>query len=166
MNKEEFTQRVLEAESSLYHVALAASANKSDCEDAVQEAILTAYEKLHTLREEKYFKTWLTRVLINTCFKMSRSRKNIVSFEDYMPDEAAGDDTELSEVREAVMALPPKIRTAVVLYYIEGYSVDETAYMMRLPAGTVKSRLHKGRKMLKDTLGDTDIQEKREIYEK
>ena len=44
MNKEEFTQRVLEAESSLYHVALAASANKSDCEDAVQEAILTAYE--------------------------------------------------------------------------------------------------------------------------
>ena len=101
MNKEEFTQRVLEAESSLYHVALAASANKSDCEDAVQEAILTAYEKLHTLREEKYFKTWLTRILINTCFKMSRSRKNIVSFEDYMPDEAAGDDTELSEVREA-----------------------------------------------------------------
>lgn len=166
MNKEEFTQRVLEAESSLYHVALAASANKSDCEDAVQEAILTAYEKLHTLREEKYFKTWLTRILINTCFKMSRSRKNIVSFEDYMPDEAAGDDTELSEVREAVMTLPPKIRTAVVLYYIEGYSVDETAYMMRLPAGTVKSRLHKGRKMLKDTLGDTDIQEKREIYEK
>ena len=166
MNKEEFTQRVLEAESSLYHVALAASANKSDCEDAVQEAILTAYEKLHTLREEKYFKTWLTRILINTCFKMSRSRKNIVSFEDYMPDEAAGDDTELSEVREAVMALPPKIRTAVVLCYIEGYSVDETAYMMRLPAGTVKSRLHKGRKMLKDTLGDTDIQEKREIYEK
>ena len=166
MNKEEFTQRVLEAESSLYHVALAASANKSDCEDAVQEAILTAYEKLHTLREEKYFKTWLTRILINTCFKMSRSRKNIVSFEDYMPDEAAGDNTELSEVREAVMTLPPKIRTAVVLYYIEGYSVDETAYMMRLPAGTVKSRLHKGRKMLKDTLGDTDIQEKREIYEK
>ena len=47
--------------------ALAASANKSDCEDAVQEAILTAYEKLHTLREEKYFKTWLTRILINTC---------------------------------------------------------------------------------------------------
>ena len=166
MNKEEFTQRVLEAESSLYHVALAASANKSDCEDAVQEAILTAYEKLHTLREEKYFKTWLTRILINTCFKMSRSRKNIVSFEDYMPDEAAGDDTEFSEVREAVMALPPKIRMAVVLYYIEGYSVDETAYMMRLPVGTVKSRLHKGRKMLKDTLGDTDIQEKREVYEK
>ena len=61
------------------------------------------------------------------------------------------------------MALPPKIRTAVVLYYIEGYSVDETAYMMRLPAGTVKSRLHKGRKMLKDTLGDTDIQEKRKF---
>ena len=166
MNKEEFTHGVLDAECALYRVALADTEKKSDGEDVVQESILTSYEKLHTLREEKYFKTWLTRILINTCFKMSRSRKNIVSFEDYMPDEAAGDDTELSEVREAVMALPPKIRTAVVLYYIEGYSVDETAYMMRLPAGTVKSRLHKGRKMLKDTLGDTDIQEKREIYEK
>ena len=52
MNKEEFTRCVLEAESSLYRVAKSISINESDCEDAVQEAILTAYEKLGTLKEE------------------------------------------------------------------------------------------------------------------
>ena len=54
MNKEEFTRCVLEAESSLYRVAKSISVNESDCEDAVQEAILTAYEKLGTLKEEKF----------------------------------------------------------------------------------------------------------------
>ena len=75
MNKEEFTQRVLEAESSLYRVAKSILINESDCEDAVQEAILTSYEKLGTLREDKYFKTWLTRILINSCFRAAKRRK-------------------------------------------------------------------------------------------
>ena len=78
MNKEEFTRCVLEAESSLYRVAKSISINESDCEDAVQEAILTAYEKLGTLKEEKFFKTWLTRILINICFRMAKKRKNVI----------------------------------------------------------------------------------------
>lgn len=157
MNKEEFTQRVLEAETSLYRVARSISVNESDCEDAVQEAILTTYEKLGGLREEKYFKTWLTRILINKCFRLAGKRKNVISMEDYIPDTTAADKGELSEVREAVMSLPVKIRTVIVLYYIEGYSVEETGYLMRIPAGTVKSRLHKGRELLRDMLDDADI---------
>ena len=149
MNKEEFTQRVLEAESSLYRVAKSILINESDCEDAVQEAILTSYEKLGTLREDKYFKTWLTRILINSWFRAAKRRKNIISFEEYMPDAVSDDKGELSEVRSAVMSLPVKIRAVIVLYYIEGYSVEETGYMMKIPAGTVKSRLHKGRTLLR-----------------
>lgn len=74
-----------------------------------------------------------------------------------MPDRASEDKGELSEVREAVMSLPLKIRTVIVLYYIEGYSVEEAGYMMKIPAGTVKSRLHKGRKMLKEMLKDVEL---------
>lgn len=157
MNKEEFTQRVLEAESSLYRVAKSILINESDCEDAVQEAILTSYEKLGTLREDKYFKTWLTRILINSCFRAAKRRKNIISFEEYMPDAVSDDKGELSEVRSAVMSLPVKIRAVIVLYYIEGYSVEETGYMMKIPAGTVKSRLHKGRTLLRGMLDDADL---------
>ena len=59
MNKQEFTQQVMEAENSLYRVARTLSANESDCEDAVQQAILTAYDKLDNLRNEKYLKRGL-----------------------------------------------------------------------------------------------------------
>ena len=74
-----------------------------------------------------------------------------------MPDDISDSSGELSDIREAVMSLPLKIRTVIVLYYIEGYSIEETGYMMKIPAGTVKSRLHKGRNLLREMLKDTDL---------
>jgi len=153
MNKQEFTQHVLEAENSMYRVAKSIAVNETDCEDAVQQAILTAYDKLKCLRNEKYFKTWLIRILINECYRIRRCKGCIVSFEDYMYDVPFESNVDI-ELREAVFKLPQKIRTIIVLYYIEGYSIDETAYMLRIPQGTVKSRLHKGRKLLRDMLND------------
>ena len=82
MKKEQFTKEVLNAEKSLYHTARSILANDEDCADAMQNAILHAYEKLHTLRSEAYFKTWLTRILINECCQIIRSKKPTVSYED------------------------------------------------------------------------------------
>ena len=153
MNKQEFTQQVMEAENSLYRVARTLSSNESDCEDAVQQAILTAYDKLDNLRNEKFFKTWLTRILINECYKIRRKNGFVISFEDYTADIPS--DVKIdNELRDAVFRLPIKLRSVIVLYYIEGYSVEETAYMLKLPQGTVKSRLHKARKLLKTMLDD------------
>lgn len=153
MNKQEFTQQVMEAENSLYRVARTLSANESDCEDAVQQAILIAYDKLDNLRNEKFFKTWLTRILINECYKIRRKSGFVISFEDYNADIPS--DVKIdNELRDAVFRLPIKLRSVIVLYYIEGYSVEETAYMLKLPQGTVKSRLHKARKLLKTMLDD------------
>lgn len=61
MNKERFTAEVLSAEKSLYHIARSILADDEDCADAMQNAILHAFEKLPSLRNEDYFKTWLTR---------------------------------------------------------------------------------------------------------
>lgn len=153
MTKQEFTQHVLEAENSMYHVAKSIAINETDCEDAVQQAVLIAYDKLYSLRNEKYFKTWLIRILINECYKIRKKSKCIVSFEDYMVDTPAEGNID-TELREAVFSLPQKIRTTIILHYIEGYSVEESAYILRIPNGTVKSRLHKGRKLLRDMLND------------
>lgn len=153
MNKQEFTQHVLEAENSMYRVAKSITVNEADCEDSVQQSILTAYDKLNSLRDDKYFKTWLIRILINECYRIRRSRGSIVSFEDYMADVPVENGVDI-ELRESVFKLPQKMRTVIVLYYIEGYSIDEVAYMLRVPQGTVKSRLHKGRKLLRDMLDD------------
>ena len=157
MDKQEFTQRVLETEPEFHRVAKSIAVNERDCEDAVQEAILTAYDKLSSLRNEKYFKTWLIRILINECYRVIKKRGSIVSFEDYMADGTVSDENIDIELRDAILSLPTKIRAAIVLYYIEGYDVEEVGYIMKIPSGTVKSRLHKGRKLLRCALKDAEI---------
>lgn len=150
MTKEEFTRLVLESEETLYKVSMSMLRNEKDCEDAVQTAILTSYEKLNTLKNEEYFKTWLVRILINACNKQLNSRKKIVDIKDYQNTTATSNfSPEALEVRLAVEKLPLKIRQVVVLYYTEGFSVKDIKDILKIPEGTVKSRLSKGRELLK-----------------
>lgn len=150
MTKEEFTRLVLESEETLYKVSMSMLRNEKDCEDAVQTAILTAYEKLNTLKNEEYFKTWIVRILINTCNKQLNSRKKIVDIKDYQnTTQTSNFSPEELEVRLAVEKLPLKIRQVVVLYYTEGFSVKDIKSILKIPEGTVKSRLSKGRELLK-----------------
>lgn len=150
MTKEEFTRLVLESEETLYKVSMSMLRNEKDCEDAVQTAILTAYEKLNTLKNEEYFKTWIVRILINTCNKQLNSRKKIVDIQDYQNKaQTSNFSPEELEVRLAVEKLPLKIRQVVVLYYTEGFSVKDIKAILKIPEGTVKSRLSKGRELLK-----------------
>ena len=150
MTKDEFTRLVLESEETLYKVSMSMLRNEKDCEDAVQTAILNAYEKLNTLKNEEYFKTWLVRILINACNKQLNSRKKIVDIKDYQNTTATSNfSSEELEVRLAVEKLPLKIRQVVVLYYTEGFSVKDIKDILKIPEGTVKSRLSKGRELLK-----------------
>lgn len=152
MNKKQFTREVLEAEKSLYHIAKSFLRNDEDCADAMQNAVLHAFEKLHTLRNERYFKTWLTRILINECNHIIRSRKEQIPYEDYYETESAPQQEEYSEVFEAVMDLEDIYRIPVVLFYVEGFSISEICRILKLSQGTVKTRLYRGRKRLKERL--------------
>lgn len=151
MDKQTFQNNVLSSEDMLYRVSKSICFYESDCEDAVQQAILKAYEKLDTLREEKYFRTWITRILINECYRVNKLKRREVSFFEYSLSEEAHNENH-SYVFESIMNLPPKIRIVIQLYYVEGYSVEETASILHIPSGTVKSRLSQGRKKLKSIL--------------
>ena len=152
MTREEFTNLILDSEQTLYRVAMSMLRNEKDCEDAVQTAILTAYEKLETLKQEQYFKTWLVRILINVCNKQLRSAAKTTELHD--TDITADSAETATEIRMAIESLPVKIRQVVVLYYIEDFSVKEIKSIIKIPEGTVKSRLSKGRTLLKDYLRD------------
>ncbi|GAA0219105.1 RNA polymerase sigma factor [Metaclostridioides mangenotii] len=152
MNKNLFIDRVLEAERTLYHVSKTILSVDQDCEDAVQSAILKAYEKLNTLKEEQYFKTWIIRILLNECYRLKRREQANVSYEECFEFVKAEDEEDFSELYLAIKKLPERIRITVVLYYVEGYSVKEIKQILKIPAGTVKSRLAKGRKLLKNRL--------------
>ena len=84
MTKDVFIKEVRDAESMLYHISKSILKNDSDCGDAVQETILKAYEKLPTLKKEKYFRTWITRILINECKGILRKRKNVILFDSLL----------------------------------------------------------------------------------
>lgn len=145
MTKEAFEQQVIALRKQLYYVSYSLLPNPSDQEDAVQECIQKALMKRETLRHDEYFKTWLIRILINVCHGMRRRRQREIPVEEISvvkPDTASGD------VFEAVIGLDQIYRLPVVLHYHAGYSVKEVARILRLPEGTVKSRLSRARAIL------------------
>lgn len=155
MDNYTFEKLILENEDSLYRVSMAMLKNEADTQDAVHDAILLAYQNLHKLRQEKHFRTWLIRILINCCKKRMRERKRYTEIGDNLPDFQSRDNPYINvEIGEAINALPPKIRLTVIMFYIEDYSIKEISRSQQIPEGTVKSRLNKGRKLLKRYLSE------------
>ncbi|MDE5779550.1 MAG: sigma-70 family RNA polymerase sigma factor [Lachnospiraceae bacterium] len=151
MNKEEFAGVVLAATDSLYRVSHAVLRSDTDCEDAVQEAIAIAFEKLYTLKQDEYAKTWLTRILIHECYHIQKRRKQTVCLQEDNP-EFSYHQNDYLDLYQAVMGLSEQHRLVVILHHLEGYSVEEVAKMLRVPQGTVKSRLSRAREQLKKDL--------------
>ena len=152
MTKEVFAELVLKNEDILFKVAMSMLKNEDDAQDAMQSAILRAYERLNTLKHETYFRTWIIRILINICNKQLRQRSKTTEWNE-SGAVAASTETEV-EVRAAVEALPLKIRQVIILYYSEQFTTKEISSILRIPKGTVLSRLHKGRKLLRLDLGE------------
>lgn len=150
MTNEEFVRFVSDAEIKLYRVAKSILRNDEDCADAIQSAILNAFDKLSTLKQEKYFTTWLTRILMNECYQILRSRREQVSYEEYMENQES--PKEGGEVYRAVMTLEEMYRMPFVLHYIEGYSVKEVASILEISVSNVKIRLSRARGRLQDML--------------
>jgi len=152
MDKSEFTQRVTDMRDRLYRVTCGMLRERQDRLDAVQEAVLRAWAKRDGLRNEDYFETWLTRILINECRNLQRVQRRVVPLESVQVPAADGDiDVPL---RDAVLALDEKLRLPVILHYMNGYSVAEAARILRLPEGTVKTRLRKARGELRKMLAE------------
>ena len=141
-----FTQLMQYCMKDMYKTALAILMNDEDAADAIQDTILACWEKLHTLKKTQYFKTWLTRILINKCYDIRRKRARLTSFEDY--DEPAYEGGCNFELKEALAALDEKYRLVILLFYGEGYSVCEIAKLLKIPKSTVTTRLQRGRERL------------------
>ena len=150
MTKETFTKLILENEEIMFRLAMSMLKKEADAQDAVQSAILSAYEKLTTLKNEDFFRTWLMRILINVCKMQLRHRKPAAALSDIQA--AAASSAEEIEVRAAVEALPLKLRQVVILYYTQQLSTKEIASILHIPKGTVLSRLDKARKLLRTEL--------------
>ena len=147
-----FQALAMQIEKLMYHVSHAYLQNPADCADAVQETLMKAWQKRHTLRDERQFQPWIIRILRNQCKDMLKKRKR----ESLYPLE---EDTALQEgpepahpVMEAVEKLPPEQKILILLHYREGHSLLQISEEMHLRMGTIKSRMRSARKTLSHTL--------------
>jgi len=140
----------------LHRVARLTSRNAQDAEDALQEAMVSAHRGAGTFRHDAAVSSWLHRIVVNAC--LDRLRRNkvhpTVALDDVYPvsDRTAQIETAIA-VQRALMHLPVEQRAAVVAVDMHGYSVADTARMLGVAEGTVKSRCARGRARLAAILG-------------
>lgn len=143
---EAFTELMQLHMKDMYRTALAILMNDEDAADAIQDTILACWEKIDGLRQAQYFRTWMTRILINKCYDMQRKRAGTVGLDEC--EEPAREDDSTLALREALEELDEKYRIVLVLFYSEGYHGDEIARMLNIPKSTVQTRLQRGREKL------------------
>ena len=138
---------------TLYRVAYTVLRDDDACRDALQDAALKAWEKRFSLREPRYFRTWITRILINACHDIQRKRRRLVCMES-VPIQASSPPPDPG-LAAALKDLPEGIRLPLVLHYAEGMSYQEIAQTLHLSQSTIRNRLRKGKEKLRKELEET-----------
>ena len=149
MDKEFFVREIDRNSGKLFRVAYSLLQNREDCRDALQECALKAWEKRSTLRQEQYFATWITRILINECRNIQRRRKRTVPMDEVPEPALEPPDPALSL---ALKTLPERFRLPLVLQCAEGMSYREIAKTLGITEAAVRGRVHRAKKMLRKEL--------------
>ena len=150
LTKEELEELILDNQEYLYRLAFSYVKNDADAQDAVGETIVVAYERIYTLRKKESARAWLMKILINQCLSLIRKHKR----ELMIPiSEEASIPFQYDELWLVVMELPVALRSIVVLYYYEQFTTKEISRILKIPEGTVKSRLSRAREQLYIFLG-------------
>ncbi|MGN0754969.1 MAG: RNA polymerase sigma factor [Aristaeellaceae bacterium] len=147
MTNEDFAARIVAMQGTLYRVTCGILREHADREDAVQSAIEKAWRRVGTLRDESRFRPWVVRILINECYAILRHQRRMTPVES-IPDTPAPEGSD-PDLYRFFTGLPDKLRLTMTLHYVEGYDVEEIARILCIPAGTVKSRLMRGREKMK-----------------
>lgn len=153
MRQIEFCERVSQYRHQFYITAYAILGNEADAEDAVCNAILNGYEHLEQLKDSRKFKAWMLTITKNEALKICSKRMEFLgdgNIERLLPPSYDSHN----ELWDVVQSLKDEYRIVIVLFYYDDLSLRDIASVLGISIGTVKSRLNRGRKLLKDALGE------------
>ena len=149
ITKEEFARLAQTNMDAVFRLAFSYLKNRSDADDITQTVLLRLFETNKMFENDAHVKNWLLRVAANECKKHWRSpwHKN-----ECIDDTLTVTEPQYSDLFQAIMDLEQKYRVIIVLYYYEGYAIKEVAEILRIPQGTVGTRLSRAREQLKQYL--------------
>lgn len=164
LNKnKEFTELIKQNNLKFYKTAKAILKNDDDTYDAIQNALISMYENIHTLKDKKYFTTWGIRIVVNKCYDLIRKNNKVVSIaldNGQNKNEIETNDEynlDLYGLEKILNDLDEPTRLLITLYYYDDLSINEISTIMNIPKGTVKSRLSRARNILKEKLEREEI---------
>ncbi|HJB12681.1 MAG TPA: RNA polymerase sigma factor [Candidatus Oscillibacter excrementigallinarum] len=151
--------------AAVYRLALCRMQSVQDAEDVYQDVFLRLLDQNAASWDEwdeEHLRAWLLRCTMNRCCDLHRFRlrRPVLALAD-LPEMEAETDSGAAELWDAVARLPEKLRIPIHLYYAEGYSTEEIAGLLDVPAATVRTRLRRARNKLHDLLGGDDHEEER-----
>lgn len=149
---QDFELLIKENLTSMYRVAKGILKIEEDVEDAIQTTILIAFNKINTLKDERYFKTWLIRILINECNKIYKKNKN--NRKEISDELYTTQNYENIDLYDAIKCLKEDLRVITILYYFDDMSYKDISTALNIAEGTVKSRLFRAKEALYEILKD------------
>jgi RNA polymerase sigma-70 factor, ECF subfamily len=154
-NKKAFEELLILHSDQLYRTAYLYVGNREDALDVVQETAYKALLAVDKLRDERYFLTWLTRILIHCAYDVLKKNKREIPIEKIieLPSAQKGKWDETLDLVEAIERLNAHYRDAVILFYYQDLPISEVAKIMNAPENTVKTYLSRGKNQLKKLLG-------------
>ncbi len=170
-NVDAFEELIKDYKRVAYNIALRILRNVEDAEDASQEALIKVYKSIQNFNMQSTFKVWMYRIVVNTCIDFKRKKNiNVVSMDEgidvggdnqvyrEIADDSANPDVLLEKnfnskvINDAVSKLEDDYKAIIILRDIQGFSYSEIAEILSCNLGTVKSRLNRARKSLKEIL--------------
>ncbi|WP_228547480.1 sigma-70 family RNA polymerase sigma factor [Filobacillus milosensis] len=137
----------------LYKTALAFLKNKDEALEAIQEVTYRAYKKRKQLKQPEYLKTWLIRIMINYCQDILKKQKRMHPFINQEQQLTTNDNFHQLWLSDAISKLNSNEQELIYLKYFHGYTYEELSHHLKIPEGTLKTRIHFALKKLKQDLG-------------
>lgn len=159
--REAFSLFVEENQNKFYRLAYSYVENKDEALDIVQDAIVRALRKLHTLRQPAYMRTWFYRVLVNESLDHLRRKKRqavCLPLEEMLLVDSAPSVSSAAELLSLIEGLAPELKTVIFLRFYEDMKLSEIAEVTGENLNTVKSRLYRALRLLRATLTEEETQ--------